>query len=145
MVRRRYPFWFEEPFERLKRIQEDFYRTMRELWPELSRTKFIPISIGETEKEIILRAELPGFSKDEISLRVTPTTVYISAERKKEAVERDKEIFKMERVYDSASRVLTLPEEVKPETAKAKFKDGILEIRIEKKEVSEKGKEVKIE
>ncbi len=141
----RYPFWFEEPFERLRKIQEDFYRAMRETWGEIQKSRFIPVSIGETDKELVVRAELPGFSKDEISVRITPTTLYIKAERKKEAVEKDKEIFKMERIYDSASRVLSLPEEVKPETAKAKFKDGILEIIVEKKEAKEKGREVKIE
>ncbi len=146
-------FWFEEPFDEFRRMQEDFFRNMQEMFrrpwmsfrfPEF-RTRFIPVRMGETDKELILRAELPGFSKDEIKLKVTPDTVYISAEKKKQAIEKDKTFYRMERVYGSASRVISLPKEVKTEGAKAKFENGVLEIILKKKQPKKKEKEIKIE
>lgn len=161
MVKRKkkYPFWFEDPFENMRRIQEQFHNMMREMWrgpwfrlPEIKfpkrflGTRFIPIRVGETDKELILRAELPGFSKDEIKLKVTPTAVYISAEKKKKSIEKEETYFRMERAYSSASRVMTLPEEVKTDGVKAKFENGVLEIILKKRVPKKKEeKEVKIE
>lgn len=152
MKRKRYPFWFEEPFERLRRMEEDFHRIMQDMWRfeipkmklEFSRT--IPVDIAETEKELILRAELPGFSKDEIKLKVTPNTVDISAEKKKVSISKGETFYKQERSYGSARRVMTLPTEVKTEGVKAKFENGVLEIVMQKKEAKKKEeKEIKIE
>jgi len=162
--KKREPFWFEEPFDEFRRMQEEFFRNMHKTFrrPELTRswgpwwlpslkfpefkTRFIPIRIGETDRELILRAELPGFSKDEIKLKITPTTVYIAAEKQKKKIEKKEDFFRMERAFSSASRVFSLPEEVKTEGAKAKFEDGLLEIMLPKKEVKKKeGKKIKIE
>lgn len=111
-------------------------------FPEF-KARFIPVRIGETDEDLILRAELPGFSKDEIKLKVTPKTVYITAEKKKISIDKGKTFYKQERSYGSASRVMSLPEEVKIEGSRAKFENGILEVTLKKKEV--KKKEVKIE
>ena len=110
--RGRDPLWFESPFEDMRRVQEEINRGMREMWlgpwlrmPELMklrefpRTKFIPVRFGETGEELILRAEIPGFSKDEVKLKVTPRKVFISAEKKKQIVEKDKTYFRMEKGY----------------------------------------------
>lgn len=88
---------------------------------------------------------MPGFKKDEIKLKVTPKAVYISTEKKKQAIEKDKTFFRMEKDFSSASRVMSLPEEVKTEGVKAKFENGILEIVLKKKETAKKEKEVKID
>jgi len=158
--KKKYPFWFES-FEGLRRMEEDFHRMMHEMWrepfefklkfPEIKfpRTfaRFIPINMAESDGELILRAELPGFNKDEIKLKVTPTTVDISAEKKKLSVEKGKTFYKQERAYGSARRVTTLPTEVKTEGIKAKFENGVLEIIMQKKEIAKKKeeKEIKLE
>jgi HSP20 family protein len=102
--------------------------------------------MAETNNELILRAELPGFSKDEVKLKVTPTTVDISAEKKKVSIEKNESFYKQEKVYGSARRVMTLPVEVKTEGVKAKFENGVLEVVMTKKEVKKKEeKEIKVE
>ena len=156
--KKKHPIWFESPFEAMRRMEESFHRSMADMWKtpfgfRLSETKFpkefvrtIPIDIAETDGELILRADLPGFEKDEIRLKVTSTTVDISAEKKKETIERGKTFFKQERAYGAARRVLTLPVEIKPEGAKAKFEAGVLTIEMPKVEIKKKAKkEVKIE
>jgi HSP20 family protein len=155
--KKRHPLWFEslEPLEGLGRIDEEVHRMMREIGKipfqmpkmrlEFART--IPIDIAESDGELILRAELPGFDKDEIKLKVTGTAVDISAEKKKISVEKGKTFYRQERLYGSARRIMTLPAEVKTEGVKAKFENGILEIIMQKKEASKKKeeKEVKVE
>ena len=155
MAKKRPSFWFEEPFDEFRRMQEDFFGSMEKMFkkqwssdfkfPEF-KTRFIPVRIGETDKELVLIAELPGFSKDEIKLKITPKTVFISAEKKKISIEKNKNLYKQERSYGSASRDMTLPEEVNTEGAKAKFENGVLEVTMPKKEVKKKEeKEIKVE
>jgi len=149
MTKKKHPLWFEEPVEDMIRglWREPWLNRLSDIkFPEKFKafTKFISIQLGETDDELFLRAELPGFKKDEIKLKVTPKAVYISAEKKKQAIEKDKTFFRMEKDFSSASRVMSLPEEVKTEGVKAKFDDGILEIVLKKKETT-KEKEVKIE
>jgi len=161
MKKKKHLLWFEDPFEKMSEMHEDIHRMMRGFWerpfefripeiriPEMQfRKEFvrtIPIDIAETEKELIVRADLPGFSKDEIKLKVTANTIDIAAEKKKEVVEKGKTFFRQERSYGAARRMLTLPEEVKPEQAKAKFEDGVLEVILPKAQVKKKEKEIEI-
>jgi HSP20 family protein len=157
------PFWFEESFERFRKLEEEFHRMLSEFWrnpfeftfPELRfprmriSTEFIrniPIDLAETDKEIIVRADLPGFNKEEIRIKATEDTLEIVAEKKKEKVEKGKTFYRQERMMGSASRLIRLPERVKPEEAKAKFENGVLEIILPKAEVKKpKEKEIRIE
>jgi HSP20 family protein len=153
MVKKRPLLWFEEPIDEFRKMQDDFFGNMHEVFknPLLSRipmpefkTRFIPIRIGEAEDELILKAELPGFSKDEIKLKVTPETFFIAAEKRKQSIERKRDFFKAEKGFSSVSRMITLPEKVKTEGVRAKFEDGILEVIMPKKE-ARKEKDVKID
>jgi len=147
--------WFEDSFDDFRTRRKEMGDMMREMWspffrmPEIRfprHPKFIRVRIGEAEEEILLRAELPGFTKEEIKLKVTPYQVFISAENKKKSVEKDKDFFRSERFFKTANRTLRLPVEVDVNNTKAKLKDGVLEIILPKKEVKKKEeKEVKIE
>lgn len=147
MVKKRPLLWFEEPIDGFRKMQGDFFGNMHEIFknPLLSRipmpefkARFIPVRIGEADDELILRAELPGFSKDEIKLKVTPESLIISAEKRKQSIERKKDFFRAERGFSSASRMITLPEKVKTQGVKARFEDGFLEVVMPKKEVRKK-------
>jgi len=150
--------WFEDPVDEIRRMQEELLRNVQGMirvpWlpikpppiRPLFRARFIPVRMAETDTELILRAELPGFSKDEVKLKVTPNTVDISAEKKKVSIEKNESFYKQEKVYGSARRVMTLPVEVKTEGVKAKFENGVLEVVMTKKEVKKKEeKEIKVE
>ena len=149
--------WFEDSVDDIRRMQEELLRNMQGIrmpWlpikplsiRPLLGARFIPVRMAETNSELILRAELPGFSKDEIKLKVTPNTVDISAEKKKVSIERRENFFRQEKAYGSARRVIPLPTEAKTEGVKAKFENGILEVFMPKKEVKKKEeKEVKVD
>src|SRR3989344_2266570 len=66
----------------------------------------------ETEKEILVRTEVPGYKMDEINLHITENSIEISGEKKEEKVERTRNVFKQEKKSDAFRRNLILPEKV---------------------------------
>ena len=149
-------FWFEDEGEDFREVNDVFRNMMKYKWGPWFRmpkikikfqgNRFIPIRVGETEEELLLRAELPGFSKDEIKLKISPKSVHIAAQKKKKSVEKNEKMFRMESSYSSASRTIPLPRDVKTDGAKARFENGVLEIILKKSEATKKNvKDVKIE
>jgi len=87
------------------------------------------IDIIEVEKEIKVIAEVPGVDKEKVKLGATDSSLEISVESP--------------RMY---SRILNLPSKIIPETAKATYKNGILEVRLKKKDMFEShGKSIEIQ
>jgi len=167
MVRkiRRWDIW--DPFDIMREIQEEidsifneFFRGPR-LWsyrrwggPEYfeERTEGVwrePfVDIFDNGNEFIITAELPGVKKEDIKVRVTDDAVYIEAQVKREKELEREGAIRIERYYSGYRRVIRLPEEVIPEKAKAKYNNGVLEIRIPKRHPTKKegeGFEIKVE
>jgi HSP20 family protein len=150
MRTKKLPFWFEEPEEGLKRFERDFRGKEIEMknpfkisFPEIILEKLlrtIPISMAESENELLLKAELPGFSKDDIKLKITPKSISIFAEKKMANIEKGENFLKQEKSMNAVSRIFTLPIEIKPEDVKAKFERGVLNIEMQKKEKEERVK-----
>lgn len=143
--------WFEpEQMENLMRMEEDIHKMMRDFWKKPfefragetfpGQMKTMRIELSETDKNLIARVELPGFSKEEIKLKVTENTIEISAEKKKHIVQKEKTFFRQERSFGSTQRVMALPYAVKPDGTRAKFENGVLAVvmpKAEKKKVRE--------
>jgi HSP20 family protein len=97
-----------------------------------------------TEKDdVVVKAELPGMKKEDINVSLTDNTITVSGEKKQEEKVEKKDYYSYERSYGSFSRSIRLPAEVHTDKASAKFKDGVLEIRIPKTEEAKK-KEKKV-
>ncbi len=162
--KKKFPLWFEEAdsaFENLMRMEDQIHKMMKEIWEKplnysfframdvpaglVHRLRPIPVDIAETDKELVARADLPGFEKDEVKVKVTENTLEISAEKKKQVVQKEKNFYRQERSYGSARRIITLPMEVKPEKVKAKFENGVLTVTMPKKEARKKYREIKPE
>jgi HSP20 family protein len=143
------------PIEEMEGWFEDFFRRpfslMRPSWfPRLKMPEMEEITpsvdVFEEKDEVVVKAELPGMSKEDIDVKVTDDVITISGEKKKEEKVEKKNYYRMERSYGSFIRSLRLPAEVQTEKASAKFKEGILEIRIPKtEEAKKKEKKVSIE
>lgn len=133
--------WFEEAFKR------PFYAPWmpRFRFPEFR--EFSPsVDIFEDGNDVVVKAEIPGMSKDEIDVNITDDVITISGEKKSEEKIEKKDFFRLERSYGSFSRRMTLPAEIQSDRAKAAFKDGILEVRIPKSEAAiQKVKKVKVD
>jgi HSP20 family protein len=134
-------FWEEDDFfEPFRQMQREFHRQFRTL---LQPIQTFPIDLSETDREIIVRADLPGFKKEEIDVEAYDNKILISAKRKREKVEKGENFYRRERSSGELSRMITLPAEVDIEKAKVNFSDGVLEVRFPKKE-KKKEKKVKL-
>ena len=143
------------PFEEMERVAEDLFRRPFSLlgpsWLQRMRMPVMEevtptVDIFEEGDEFVVKAEIPGINKEDISVDITDSTVVISGQKKKEEKVEEKNYYRMERSFGSFSRSLRMPAEVQTDKAKAKFKDGILEIRVPKtEEAKSKEKKVPIE
>ncbi|MGB9716586.1 MAG: Hsp20/alpha crystallin family protein [Thermodesulfovibrionales bacterium] len=135
------------PFEEMERWFDEFFRRpfslLRPSWfpkigfPEIEEVT-PTVDVFEEGDDVVVKAELPGMSKEDIDVKVTDDLITISGEKKKEEKVEKKNYYRMERSYGSFTRSLRLPTEVQTEKATAKFKDGVLEVRIPKTEEAKK-------
>ncbi|MCS7170841.1 MAG: Hsp20/alpha crystallin family protein [Aquificaceae bacterium] len=141
-MRRGLMMW--SPFAEIERIKREFDRLLEELVPREEVEKvFAPVvDVYETDQELVVKAELPGVKKENVEVSIRDNSLHIRGEKKEEKEEKTETYHRVERVYGKFERVVPLPSEIKVESAKAEFKDGILEIRIPK---AEGAKERKIE
>ncbi len=94
----------------------------------------IPVDVTEDEKSYKVRAEIPGFKREEIDVSVNGDQVTISAETKKEKEEKKGEqVVLRELYYGKQYRSFTLPQTVDDTKTTAKYADGILELTLPKK------------
>ena len=101
------------------------------------------IDVKENDKEFIIKAELPGVEEKDIDVTVTNDAVTIKGEKKEEKEDKDKNYYYMERAYGSFCRVIPLEAEIDSGKAEARFKNGILDIKIPKNQ-SAKAKGTKV-
>lgn len=106
-------------------------------WPDWSefanlQGRMPPVDVIDREKEVIVRAEVPGVSKDELDVTVTDSTLTLRGEYRKEEKEEKGEYYRSETCYGGFSRTLNLPADVDAAKAKAKFENGIVEITLPK-------------
>ncbi|RMH05185.1 MAG: Hsp20/alpha crystallin family protein [Aquificota bacterium] len=133
------------PFAELERIRKEFDRLLEEFVPREGEREmvFAPVvDVYETDKELVVKAEVPGVKKEDIEVAIRDNALHIRGEKKEEKEEKTETYHRVERVYGKFERVIVLPTDVKVEEAKAEFKDGVLEIRLPK---VESAKEKKIE
>lgn len=103
--------------------------------PERADFFYSPVvDVSEADDEYIIRAELPGIKQDDVKVSVHDHTLTIKGEKKLEKEEKERNFHRMERSYGSFERTFSLGNMVDSGKAKAKFRDGILEIRLAKVE-----------
>ncbi|MBS3018576.1 hypothetical protein DJFAAGMI_01308 [Comamonas sp. PE63] len=93
----------------------------------------IKIDVQENDADFVVHAEMPGVSKDKISVSVEGATVQIRAEVEQKDEQRDNgRLIRSERYYGAVSRGFTLPSVVDSAQAKAKYTDGVLRLTLPK-------------
>ena len=88
------------------------------------------VEIFQRNSELVVRADLPGLSKDDVKVDVTDEAITIHGERRREHEDERAGVYRSERSYGSFHRVITLPEGAITDQAKATFRDGVLEVTI---------------
>jgi HSP20 family protein len=102
------------------------------------------VDIYETPDSLVLKAELPGVSRENIDIQVRDNTLTLKGERRFEREVKDENYLRIERAYGSFQRAFGLPTLIQQDKIKAVFKDGVLEVTMPKAE-EVKPKQVKIE
>jgi HSP20 family protein len=143
------------PFRELDELREEmdrlFERTFGRTVPFRREVPMVrgwmpTIDMFEREDEVVVRAEIPGMSKEDINISALGNTLTISGERKAEEEIKEDNYYCCERSYGRFQRDVTLPQEVDAEKIKASYKSGILEVVLPKKEEAKPKKiEVAIE
>lgn len=137
------------PLETMSRLEQDMERMFHEFWrrpllslwePEHSwRGRMLSLQIPamdvyEEKDEVVVKAELPGLSKEDLEVTLTESTLTLKGEKKKEEEVKEKNFYRSERSSGSFVRTIDLPAEVKTDQTKASFENGVLEIRLPKTE-----------
>lgn len=131
--------------ERMDRMFEDSLSRFRMPEEATMPTFWSPsVDIYETDENIVLKAELPGVDKKEVSVEVKDNTLILKGERKREKEVKEENYHRVERSFGTFMRSFSLPVSVKQDQVKAKFKDGVLEVTLPKAEEA-KPKQVKVE
>lgn len=92
----------------------------------------LALDVSEDEHNIIVRASLPGFRKEDVHVEVSDGVLTISATRNEEKVEKSERFYRKERTMGSVSRRIALPTAVEEAATQAKLNEGVLELKLPK-------------
>ena len=127
-----------DPFARLhkeiEKVFEDFPKMTPMRWPGGDAEIGFKLDVSETDKEMILTAELPGVEEKDIDITLAGDVLTVKGEKKMESERKDDNCYVAERSYGAFARTLRLPYAVKEKDVDAKFKDGVLTVVLPKPE-----------
>jgi len=107
--------------------------------------RYAPVDLVDNGDSYTITAELPGFNKDQVDVQINKDGVAISAECKEEKEDKRKNYLHRERAYSSMQRYIAFPEEVVPAKVEGAMKEGVLELKVPKKEPKPEEKPHKVE
>lgn len=131
-----------DPFQNLSALQDRINRLFDESFPgaadreeEISMCAWRPlVDIYDAGDSIVIKAELPGVKKEDVSIEVKGNALTIKGERAQDAEIREESYYRRERCCGTFQRAFTLPDTVSADHVRASFKDGILKVEISKPE-----------
>jgi HSP20 family protein len=88
-------------------------------------------NLWETETELTVRADVPGFGEKDLEVRIAPRSLYIFGRRQEMPEQKEKTVYS-ERHSKRIFRMLDLPSEIDPDGVYATVSDGLLEIKVSK-------------
>ncbi len=98
----------------------------------------VPVDVKETEAELIVRADVPGFGEKDLDVRVAPRSLCITGKRQESSDQQEGRTVYSERRATQIFRVLDLPSQIDPDRVSTTVSDGILEIKLLKVELGTK-------
>lgn len=125
IAQRAYQF-FEARGRELGHDLEDWFRAETEL------IRYIPVEIKDTNENIIVRAEVPGFSANDLRISVDARQLILSGKVETTTEEKDEQAVYNERRSQQFYRTLTLPTDVDATKAITSLRDGVLELTLPK-------------
>jgi HSP20 family protein len=131
-----------DPFREISRLDpfRDFDEMFRDFTPSVLRNidnaPRMRMDVTETEKEYVVKAEIPGVQKEDIKVAINGNQVSLTAEIKEEKSAGDggkAGALRSERYYGQLHRSFTLPQEVDDDQAEARYENGVLHLLLPKR------------
>jgi len=132
------------PFAWMRQMQDQLDRAFSSIWSGSGTTSswspdnvFGPsdwspaIDMFQRGNDLVIRADVPGLSKDDITVDIADDQVTIRGERRYDHEEDRDGVFRSERSYGSFCRVVPLPQGAIADSAKATFNNGVLEVVVQ--------------
>jgi HSP20 family protein len=129
------PTWPKFPFEtEALEPWNRFFNALRpfEMFNAPETATYVPVEIAETEKELLVTAEVPGFTEKDLEVRIEPNRLFITGKTFENKEEKGKKTLYTERSYNQIFRYVDLPIAVNAEKGTATVKDGVLKIALYK-------------
>jgi HSP20 family protein len=126
-----------EPARELSTLQSEMNRLFQAFFDgdgETARQWAPAMDLMDAGDHLVLKADLPGLSEDDVRIEVRDDVLTVSGERKSEHEQKRNGYYRVERAFGGFSRSLTLPEGVDADRIEASFDKGVLEVRIPKPE-----------
>lgn len=130
-----------DPFIGIQDLQKEMDRVFDAFFGRTDRPVTAPevawtpaADIYETKDELVAILELPGVNQKELDISLLGDTLTVRGQRHREEKVGDESYYRVERVYGPFSRTLLLPSMVDADRIKAVYKNGLLEIRLPKRE-----------
>ena len=126
---------FDQVFDRFRSDFEDLLFPTEDLFvfDEFPDVRTPAVDLEDNEKDFVLKAEMPGFKKDDIEINVQEDGIEISGMSGWKYDKEEESYICKERACKSFYRYVDLPEEIKLDAVNANLSDGILEITLQKK------------
>lgn len=126
----------KNPFDGLREEMDRVISSFSSGWKDdfFSGVQLPSLDLAETDKEIEVKVDVPGFKPEEIKVEVQGNLLFVRGEHKEEKEEKDKTYHRVERRSGSLERRVTLPAAVNPEKVSAQCRDGVLTITLAKAE-----------
>ncbi|MFO7324194.1 MAG: Hsp20/alpha crystallin family protein [Pseudomonadota bacterium] len=129
-----------EPFAETEDFIRSFFPPQISRWLRLGAdngstgTEWAPVAdTSETEKEYLVKAELPGVRREDVHVTLEDGVLTIRGERKQEKEHKDEKMHRIERFHGSFMRSFMLPDNADPTSVRAECKDGVLTVHVPKK------------
>jgi HSP20 family protein len=128
-----------EPMRELNSLQGEMNRLFNSFFDEgtggAERRRWAPaVDLLEREDSLVLKADLPGLTEDDVQIEVRGDVLTIAGERKAEHEEKQNGYYRVERSFGRFSRSLQLPDGIDTDRIAAAFDNGVLEVTIPKPE-----------
>ncbi len=124
-----------DPFRELTSLRDEMNRMFGRSLGDGTRpagTWSPPIDVFDTADAIVLKAELPGLTPDDVEVEVDDGVLSIRGERRFTEQVEEGRYHRLERAYGQFARSLSLPTGVRADDITATFTDGVLEVRVPK-------------